>query len=176
MQGVADRILEHPLTRTGLIEGITALGVLSEPEPEPVAAAVPSPAQPETTEEMRVMSAAEDRLRLGLAALQEGHFDAAVIELEAAAVLAPHDLRPKIYGKWARYSKVRGALREAKALAADLDRLAEFAPSADAHYYVAAMAHDAGDNARAKAELDKALALDGQHADARQLAEIISGR
>ncbi len=176
MQGVADRILEHPLTRTGLIEAVTALGAVHTPAPAPPAAPPPSPAQPETTDEMRVMAAAEDRLSLGLAALQEGNFEAAVVELEAAAALAPHDLRPKIHGKWARYGKVRAALREALSLATELERLVEFAPSADAHYYMAAMAHDAGDDARARAELDKALGLDRQHTDARQLAEIISGR
>jgi tetratricopeptide (TPR) repeat protein len=176
MQGVADRILEHPLTRTGLSEAVRALNVIAaDEEPPPVELTVGT-AQPENTEEMRVMAAAEDRLRLGRAALQEGNFEAAVIELEAAAALAPHDLRPKIHGKWARYGKVRAALREAKTLAAELDRLLEVAPSADAHYYAAAMAHDAGDNKRAKAELDKAIALDAEHADARQLAEIISGR
>lgn len=178
MQGVADRILEHPLTRTGLVEAVAALGVLPDMSVEPPPTEPPPGAisEPENTEEMRVMAAAEDRLRLGLAALQEGNFEAAVVELEAAAVLAPHDLRPKLYSKWARYSKVRAALREAQTLATELGRIADFTPSADAHYYVAAAAHDFGDNARASAELENALKLDAEHALARQLAEIISGR
>ena len=173
MQGVTDRILEHPLTRTGLLEAISDLGVIAVAEPEPPPPAEPMPA-PKTSEEQRMMAAAEDRLRLGLAALQEGNFEAAVIELDAAAVLAPHDLRPKLHGRWARYSRTRAALREGLALCGELQRLAELAPSADAHAYLAAAALDVGDAARARAEVERSLALQPEHPLARQLAEILA--
>lgn len=182
--GVADRILEHPLTRTGLLEALQTLGATPSPPPAPVPPApVPAPAPPAqpapltaapSAEEARRMAAAEDRIRLGLAALQEGNFDAAVMELDAAGALSGSDPRPRLYGTWARYSRVRAAVAQASALRSELERWADAARSADARYFLAAAAHDSGDVERAVLEAEHALAADPGHALARQLLEIVN--
>lgn len=180
--GVADRILEHPLTRTGLLESLDALGVrTSEAPPAPDAAArseqasVKAQADAETEEQRRLRQAAQDRLRLGLAALQEGNFSGAVIELEAASVLLPDDPRPRLYAAWARYGRTRAAVLEAAGLRTTIEHLATALDEPDGYYFGASAAYDFGDLDKAVRGAQAALERDSGHAGARELLEILSG-
>lgn len=169
MSGVADRILEHPLTRVGLEECLR--GLSSEP-PAPVVAK-PAPAAPSVDDD-RLRRVAADRLRMGRAALVEGNFDTAIIELDAAAVLVSGDPTPRLLAAWARYARRRAAVREAADLRVQITALCNDVNTADAHHYAASIAHDFGDVDLALQHVNAALRIDETHVGARQLLEILS--
>jgi len=169
MAGVADRILEHPLTRVGLEECLRAFSSA------PVAVApTPTPPVAQSTDDDRMRRVAADRLRMGRAALVEGNFDAAIIELDAAAVLSPDDQTPRLFAAWARYARRRAAVREAADLRVQIADLCTDMKSADAHHFAASIAHDFGDVDLALQHVNAALRVDEAHVGARQLLEILS--
>lgn len=169
MAGVADRILEHPLTRVGLEESMRSLL-----GPESPQASTPTLLVEKPPVEDRFARAAEDRLRMGRAALLEGSYDTAIIELDAAAVLSPHDQTPRMLAAWARYARTRSIVREAASLRQELSKLCDELKTADAYFYAASVAHDFGDVDLALQQANLALRADEAHVGARQLLEILT--
>ena len=172
MSDVTDRILEHPLTRTGLLE--TLAGLLPSPKgTAPAPAAAPVAEKTLDLVDETIAPPALDRLRMGEAALSEGRLDAAVIELEAAAVLAPAATRPRLLATWARYARLRGAVSEAARLRAALGQLAERIPTAEALYFRAAAAFDFGERAQAAELARAAQQKDAGHVQSKELLEML---
>jgi tetratricopeptide (TPR) repeat protein len=168
MSGVADRILEHPLTRVGLEDAVHALLGVEQVRANPSPAAVEPPPVDD-----RFRRAAEDRLRMGRAALLEGNHDTAIIELDAAVALLPDEKPPRLLAAWARYARQRSVVREAADLRRQLAALCDELKTADAHFYAASVAHDFGDVDIALQHANLALHRDENHVGARQLIEIL---
>jgi curved DNA-binding protein CbpA len=109
---------------------------------------------------------AERRFKEGVAALQLGETNAAISSLSAAARLRPHqpEFRAYLGHAFARHEKTR-RLAEAELLAAvKLDPA-----NATYHVMLAALYRDLGFSRRAFGELERALSLDSQNAEAREM-------
>jgi curved DNA-binding protein CbpA len=109
---------------------------------------------------------AEKRFQEGAAALQQGQTNAATSSFSAAARLAPNEAKYRAY-----YGRALAVNPKTRRLAeAELQAALKLEPSNAAyHVMLAILYRDLGFALRAVGELDRALALDPQNAEARQI-------